>query len=142
MAVIQPMLFLAAFFLPNPNHPLAPDAIRAWLTPRPDAYFENVASLVFVALATIAVASRSGWRIPRLWGGFALIFGVFALGPFVHVAGINTHVPGPWSLLRYVPVIGLARTPSRLRVREPRATLTPEWVGSPSSGSTETSTTG
>jgi hypothetical protein len=107
---------LAAFFLPNPNHPLAPDSIRAWLTPRPDAYFENVASLVFVALATIVIAWRTGWRIPRLWGGFALVFGAFALGPFVHIAGLNTHVPGPWSLLRYVPVIGLARTPSRFSI--------------------------
>lgn len=107
---------LAAFVLPNPNHPLAPDAVREWLTPRPDAYFENVASLTFVALATIFVAWRAGWRIPRLWGGFALIFGALALGPFVHIAGINTHVPGPWALLRYVPVIGLARTPSRFTI--------------------------
>jgi hypothetical protein len=107
---------LAAFVLPNPNHPLAPDAVRQWLTPRPDAYFENVASLTFVALATIFVAWRAGWRIPRLWGRFAIIFGALALGPFVHVAGLNTHVPGPWALLRYVPVIGLARTPSRFSV--------------------------
>ena len=28
----------------------------------------------------------------------------------------NTHVPGPWALLRYVPVIGLARTPSRFSI--------------------------
>lgn len=107
---------LAAFFLPNPNHPLAPDSIRAWLTPRPDAYFENVASLTFVALVTIAFAWRAGWRVPRLWGGFALVFAAFALGPFVHVGGFNTHIPGPWALLRYVPVIGLARTPSRFSV--------------------------
>ena len=64
----------------------------------------------------MAVAWRAGWRIPRLWGGFALVFGALALGPFVHVAGINTHVPGPWALLRYVPVIGLARTPSRFSI--------------------------
>ena len=107
---------LAALVLPNPNHPLAPEAIRAWLTPRPDAYFENVASLGFVALATIVVAWRAGWRIPRLWGGFAVVFGALALGPFVHIAGFNTHVPGPWALLRYVPVIGLARTPSRFSI--------------------------
>ena len=50
------------------------------------------------------------------WGAFALVFGALALGPFVHVAGINTHIPGPWSLLRYVPVIGLARTPSRFSI--------------------------
>jgi hypothetical protein len=108
---------LAAFFLPNPNHPLAPDSIRAWLsTPRVDAYFENVASLTFVALLTIVFAWRAGWRIPRFWGWFALVFGALALGPFLHVGGMNTHVPGPWAFLRYVPVVGLARTPGRFSI--------------------------
>jgi hypothetical protein len=107
---------LASFFLPNPNHPLAPAAIREWLTPRPDAYYENVASLSLVALAVLVVAWRAGWRIPRLWGGFALVCGALALGPFVHIGGLNTYIPGPWALLRYVPVIGLARTPSRFSI--------------------------
>jgi hypothetical protein len=90
--------------------------VREWLTPRPDAYFENVASLTFVALLTMTVAWRAGWRIPRLWAAFALVFGALALGPFVHVAGVNTQLPGPWAFLRYVPVIGLARTPGRFTV--------------------------
>ncbi len=107
---------LAAFFLPNPNHPLAPDSIRAWLTPRPDAYYENVASLAMVALLTMAVAWRAGWKTPRLWAGFTLVFGALALGPFVHIAGFNTHIPGPWAFLRYIPVVGLARTPSRFSI--------------------------
>jgi hypothetical protein len=107
---------LVAYFLPNPNHPLAPDSIRQWLSPRPDAYFENVASLTFVALLTIAAAWRLGWRIPRLWGGLALAFSVLALGPFIHIAGLNTHVPGPWAFLRYFPIIGMARTPGRFTV--------------------------
>lgn len=107
---------LLAFVLPNPNHPLAPEAIRAWLAPRPDAYFENVASLTFVALGTIVIAWRAGWRIPPLWGSLALVSAALALGPFVHVAGVNTQIPGPWALLRYVPLIGLARTPGRFSV--------------------------
>ena len=107
---------VAAFFLPNPNHPLAPGAIRAWLTPQPDAYFENVASLTFVALVIILIAWRAGWRIPRLWAWLAVVFGTLALGPFVHIAGFNTYIPGPWALLRYVPVVGLARTPSRFSI--------------------------
>jgi hypothetical protein len=106
----------AAFVLPNPNHPFAPSAIHDWLTPRPDAYFENVASLTFVALAVIAIAWRSGWRPQRFWTAMALCFGVLALGPFVHIAGINTYVPGPWAFLRYVPVVGLARTPGRFAI--------------------------
>jgi hypothetical protein len=108
---------LVSFFLPNPNHPLAPDAMRAWLSlPRPDSYFENVASIGLVALATMIVAWRNGWRIPRLWAGLAAAFGALALGPFVHIAGVNTLIPGPWAVLRYVPVIGLARTPSRFSI--------------------------
>jgi hypothetical protein len=108
---------LVSLVLPNPNHPLAPDSIRQWLsTPRPDSYFENVASLTFVAMLTIAFAWRSGWRVPRLWGGLAIVFGALALGPFVHIAGINTQLPGAWAFLRYVPVLGLARTPGRFSV--------------------------
>lgn len=107
---------LVSFVLPNPNHPLAPDAIREWLSPRPDAFFENVASLTFVALITIALAWRTGWRVPRLWAGLAIAFGALALGPFVHVAGVNTYIPGPWAFLRYVPIFGLARTPARFSI--------------------------
>jgi hypothetical protein len=107
---------LLAFAIPNPNHPLAPESFRQWLSPRPDRYFENVASLTFVALGTIFLAWRAGWKIPRLWGALALVFGALALGPFVQIAGMNTHLPGPWALLRYVPVLGLARTPTRFTI--------------------------
>jgi hypothetical protein len=44
--------------------------------------------------------------------GFALL----ALGPFIYIAGTNTHVPGPWAFLRYAPGFGLARMPSRFTI--------------------------
>lgn len=104
---------LAAFLLPNPNHPLSPQAIQAFLTPRPDAYPENVASVPYVVAAVLIIAWRMGWIVPRLWIGFAALFALLSLGPFVHIGGVNTFVPGPWALLRYVPMLGLARTPAR-----------------------------
>jgi hypothetical protein len=104
---------LVSFILPNPNHALTPDTVQAFLTPRPDAYPENVASLSLVVAAVIVAACRLGWVVPRLWAGFAVLFGLLSLGPFVHVLGVNTYVPGPWALLRYVPLLGLARTPAR-----------------------------
>jgi hypothetical protein len=105
-----------ALFLPNPNHPFSPAALGAWLASRPNGYLENVASIPLVALAVLAVAWRLGWRPSRWWMGLGLLFGYLALGPFVHVAGVNTYVPGPWAFLRYVPLVGLAHTPARFSV--------------------------
>jgi hypothetical protein len=111
-----PGVDLVAYLLPNPNHPIAPDAIRAWLTPRADLYLENVASLPFVALLTIAAAMRTGWRPTRFWLALTLAFALLALGPFIHVAGVNTEIPGPWALARYLPLVRLARAPGRLAI--------------------------
>lgn len=107
---------LLGLLLPNPNHPLAPAAFRAWLSPRPDAYIENVASLAVTALVVMALAWRTGWRPLRVWGGMAIVFGWLALGPFIQVAGLTSYVPAPWALLRYLPLVGLARTPARFSV--------------------------
>jgi hypothetical protein len=111
-----PGIDVAALLVPNPNHPLAPQAIEAWLTSRPNGYLENVASIPLVVLAVLIVSWRAGWRPSRWWVGLALLFGALALGPFVHVAGTNTYIPGPWAFFRYVPLIGLAHTPARFAV--------------------------
>ena len=111
-----PGIDLLALLLPNPNHPLAPAAIAQWLTDRPQAYIENVASLPYVALAILFFACRAGWRPSRWWVGLSALCGLLALGPFIHIAGLNTYVPGPWALLRYVPLIGLVHTPARFAI--------------------------
>jgi hypothetical protein len=111
-----PGVDVVSFFLPNPNHPLAPEAIRAWLTPRPDQYLDNVASIPLVALVVIGVAIGARWRPSRIWIAVTAAFGFLALGPFVHVAGFNTHIPGPWAFARYLPIVRLARTPARLSI--------------------------
>jgi len=107
---------LFALVLPNPNHPLTPQVIADWLATFQGGYFEAVVSIPFVALITMVVAWRRGWRASRWWTALAIAFGALALGPFVHVGGLNTYVPGPWALLRFVPVLGLTRMPSRFSV--------------------------
>jgi hypothetical protein len=111
-----PGIDLLGFILPNPNHPLVPDAIAGWVARQPNGYHENVASIPFVAIGILVFAWRAGWRPSRWWATLCVMFGLLALGPFIHVAGINTYVPGPWALLRYVPVIGLAHTPARFGI--------------------------
>ena len=107
---------LLAFILPNPNHPLAPDAVARWLTTLPQAYIENVTSIPYAGMAIMVLAWRGGWRPSRWWVGLCVTFGLLALGPFVHVAGQNTFVPGPWALLRYVPLVGFVHTPARFAI--------------------------
>jgi hypothetical protein len=105
-----------ALVTPNPNHPLAPDWIADWLMSLKAEYLESVVSIPLIVLLTMALAWKMGWRPSLWWSAVALAFGALALGPFVHVGGVNTYVPGPWALLRYLPVLGLARTPARFSV--------------------------
>lgn len=108
---------LLAYALPNPSHPLAPDSFRAWLDARPQGFAENVASISWVGVAVVLLA---WWKLrvhfSRLWIGIALLFGLMSIGPFLSIAGVNTYIPGPWALLRYVPVIGAARMPGRMSI--------------------------
>jgi hypothetical protein len=105
-----------ALVLPNPNHPLAPGMFVDWLNSWPTRYIEGLVSVPLVAIATIFLAWRAGWVPSRWWAGLTALFALLSLGPFIHVAGINTYVPGPWAFLRYVPILGLTRSPSRFSV--------------------------
>lgn len=115
-----PGVDLLAFVLPNPNNawwgPRIQDLIVA-LSQREDGFPEYTASIPLVVLAFFAIAWwRARWRPMPVSIVFPVTFGLLALGPFIQVAGINTAVPTPWALLRYVPVIGLARSPSRMAI--------------------------
>ncbi len=107
---------LLAVLLPNPNHPLAPAGFAEWLATQPGGLHDQVSSLSIVAVLVILVAWRAGVRPDRFWTALTVGFGLMTLGPFVQVAGINTYIPTPWALLRYVPVVGEARMPSRFAV--------------------------
>jgi hypothetical protein len=108
---------LVTLFMPNPNHAWFGALSHGWLTGEPGGYAENVTSVTVVAAAVIAASVRfTAFRIPRFWGGLAVLGGVLTLGPFLRVAGVSTHLPTPWALLRYVPVVGAARSPARFAV--------------------------
>ena len=104
-------------FSPNPNHVWFGAPWRDWLATQPSGYIENVASLTLVGWAVVAVAVwRYRFRPPAVCVVLTTFFSALALGPFIHIAGFNTFVPGPWALLRYVPIISATRTPARYDV--------------------------
>jgi hypothetical protein len=112
-----PGVDLLALFAPNPLHPLFGEATRAWIGSLPNGFVENVASIPWIAMGTLAVAVL--WkrlRVPKAWIGWTSVFVILALGPFVRIAGETMYIPGPWALLRYVPVVGAARMPTRFTV--------------------------
>ncbi len=112
-----PGVDLAAFFMPNPNQPLFGGPWRLWLDAQPGRYAENVASFSIVGLLVVVVALlRYRFKFPRVWLALLVCFTALALGPFIRVGGFNTFVPGPWALLRYLPIVGATRTPARYAV--------------------------
>jgi len=74
---------LLSMALPNPNHPLAPAAWRAWLSARYDGYLESVASIPLIAVLVLFFAWRNGWRAPRMWVALGVTFTLLAFGPFM-----------------------------------------------------------
>ena len=112
-----PGVDLLSFLVPNPNHPLAPAGLAEWVGKGSADYIEEVASLSIVGLLLIVLAWRfAGYKLPRFWLALTAGFGLLTLGPFITVAHVNTYVPTPWALLRYVPLIGAARVPARMGV--------------------------
>ena len=109
---------LLAFFIPNPSHPLMPASVIDWLAHRPGGgYADQVASISYVALVVIVLAwRRAEFRPMRFWTFITLGFASLTLGPFIQIAGLTTFLPTPWTLLRYVPLIGDARMPSRFDI--------------------------
>jgi hypothetical protein len=109
---------LLSFLLPNPTHPWFREFIEPWMTTeRPDAFVEGVASLTVSAiLVGFLLLAYGRSSLPKFWLVFTVFFATLAAGPFVHVGGESTYIPGPWALLRFVPAIGMVRSPTRFAV--------------------------
>lgn len=112
-----PGLDLLALFVPNPLHPWWGGLFAPGLAAMPNGFVENVGSVPWVLIATLVAAlGVAHSRLPRYWVTFSACFGLLALGPFIHVAGVLSYIPTPWALVRYLPVIGAARMPPRIIV--------------------------
>jgi hypothetical protein len=112
-----PGLDLLAFFVPNPMHPWFGPLSHDWLQSMPNGFAENVAAVPWIAIAIILIAViRMRLPPPVGWLVFTGSFMLLSLGPFIRVGGHLTYVPAPWALLRYMPVIGAARMPTRMAV--------------------------
>jgi len=105
-----------SYLVPNPVHPWFGHITSGWFMPhRQDAWPEFIGSFSVLAVGLIVVAAAVR-GLPAFWLWFTGLFTALSLGPFIHVAGVNTALPGPWTFLRYVPLVGMARAPSRFAI--------------------------
>lgn len=112
-----PGVDLLAYLVPNPVGTLFGWVASGWLARMPDGLYENVASIPWTATFAVAVAVLyAGLRLPVYMTAFTVSVAVLALGPFISIGGWNTYIPTPWALLRYVPIVGAARMPTRFTV--------------------------
>jgi hypothetical protein len=108
---------LLALLHPNPNHPLSRWLLGDLQAASATSFVEYTAALSLVALGVVVWAVwKAEFRPKASWWWVTAGFAALALGPFVIIGGINSHVPGPWALLRYVPVVSIVRTPTRFAI--------------------------
>lgn len=112
-----------AFVTPSSDHPWwgAPFApLYARFTGN---YFEQTVYLGYVALA-LAIAAVAWRRQARFWALVAVVFGVLALGPLLHVGGawsfdvggVPVTVPLPAMVFHFLPGVSALRVFSRFSV--------------------------
>jgi hypothetical protein len=107
---------LLGLFEFNPNHVMARAVADRQLADGA-AFVEYTAALSLIATGVVAIAVWRGGYRPRVgWVILTVGFAALSLGPFIHIAGVNTYIPGPWAVLRYVPLIDAARTPTRFSI--------------------------
>lgn len=110
-------LDVLAYLVPNPTSQWLGWIASDWLAAGNGGVVENTAAIPWTVTFAIAIALLyAGLRLPRYWVVFTSGAALLSLGPFVSIAGWQTHVPTPWSLLRYLPVIGATRMPARVSI--------------------------
>ncbi|MBK9385314.1 MAG: hypothetical protein IPN34_10915 [Planctomycetes bacterium] len=103
--------------LPVAQHPLWGEPVRALQQRlhRGHPGFELGQSYAVLLLA--GFAARNAWRSKhsrwRPWVLFTAVFGVLALGPTLHLAGLRTGIPLPFRALSWLPLFEQARMPFR-----------------------------
>jgi hypothetical protein len=109
---------LVSLFVGNPFHPLWGSLVRRLYDARDIDLIESTAWLGIVPIVGVIAAVRAMRHDARLrfWLAILASFFIWALGPSLLVAGINTGLWLPELLIRFVPIASNARIPGRAMV--------------------------
>ena len=102
----------------NPFHPLYGPAVSDIYDALGLDRIEAVGWLGIVPLVVLLM-NRGQWfdtEEARRWKAVLVVFAIWALGPFLTIAGFDTALPLPQALARFVPLVDNARMPGRAMV--------------------------
>ena len=102
----------------NPFHPLYGHAVSAFYG---NLGLDRIEAVGWVGIVPVFVllTGRGQWfdgDEARRWKAVLLVFVIWALGPFLTVAGFDMGLPLPQALARFVPLVDNARMPGRAMV--------------------------
>jgi hypothetical protein len=109
---------LIAPLLGPPQHPLLRAASRAYAS----AGLDRIEAVAWIGVVPLLLLWRSIARRTHvspdlhIWRIVAVAFALWALGPILTIAGFDTGLKLPPTLLRYVPFVANARMPGRAMV--------------------------
>jgi hypothetical protein len=102
----------------NPFHPVYGGAVTA-LYDRLGLDRIEAVGWIGIVPVIVLLTNRGRWfdtEEARRWKAVLIVFAVWALGPFLTVAGFDTALPLPQALARFVPLVDNARMPGRAMV--------------------------
>ena len=113
-----PGIDLVSLVAGNPFHPLWRSTAEVFYDRLGTSTIESTAWLGIAPVVFLLWRRDSLAAIPRarVWVAVAVVFFIWACGPYLTVAGVNTGLMLPETLLHYVPVVSNARIPGRAMV--------------------------
>ncbi len=106
---------LLAFFIPAQLHPIFKEAVSPIYENFTGGWAEYTVfagySVIFLSLvAFIKIRSKE----IKFWALSAIVFLILSLGPILHINGVSyDSIPLPYSIIKHIPIISIARVPSR-----------------------------
>ena len=113
---------LTAFFTPSELHPVWGELAGRWAGRFTASTSERTVYAGYSVLALTVLSLVAQWRVARFWALSALVFGVLALGPVLHIGGITQFgevgpILLPYALLHQaIPLLRISRSVSRFDV--------------------------
>jgi hypothetical protein len=105
-------------FIGHPFHPLYGGAVDRWYQYLGLNRIE-VVGWIGIVPAIVLLTARGKWldtEEARRWKFVLIVFAIWSLGPFLTIAGLDTGLPLPQALARFIPLVENARMPGRVMV--------------------------